>query len=44
MQDDVFEIRRVFGNGIDDGVAEIIAKLVPIETGLELVGRVLHKT
>src|SRR5262245_58408688 len=42
MEDDVAEIRRVFGDRVDDGVAERLALLVP-GARRQLVGRVLHE-
>ena len=43
VQDDVFDIRRVFGDGVDDVVAELFFFRVPVEAGRQLVGRVLHE-
>src|SRR5258708_3908756 len=43
VQNDVLQIRRVLGDGIDHCVAEIITKLVPIQPGPQFVRRVLHE-
>ena len=44
MQNDLFYIRRVLGNSVDYVVAEGFFLIVPIETGTQLVGRILHET
>src|SRR5262249_26307558 len=41
--DDVFQIRGVLGDGVHHRVAEGFALLVPVETRLEFVRRVLHE-
>ncbi len=43
VQDDVFDIRCILGDGVDDGVAESFFLVVPVEAGAQLVGRVLHE-
>ena len=43
VQDDVFDVGRVFGDGVDDVVAEFFFFRVPVEAGRQLVGRVLHE-
>ena len=43
VQDDVFYVGRVFGNRIDDVVAERLFFGVPVKPRLQLVGRVLHE-
>src|SRR5439155_19927866 len=42
VQDDVLDVRGVLRDGVDDGVAERVALLVP-RAGRKLVGRVLHE-
>ena len=42
MQNDVPEIRRVLGERVDDGVAELLALLVP-DALRQMIGRVLHE-
>src|SRR5258708_38536446 len=43
MKNDVFDIRRVLGDGVDDGVAKLFALVVPVSF-LQVVRRVLHET
>ena len=43
VQDDVFDIGRVLGDGVDDIVAKGFFLIVPVEAGPQLVGRVLHE-
>src|SRR5208283_3434480 len=43
VKDDVFDVGRVLGDGVDDGVAESFFLIVPVQAGSELVGRVLHE-
>ncbi len=40
--DNFFDVGRMFGDGVDDGVAECFALIVPSAFG-EFVGRVLHE-
>ena len=40
--DDVFQVGRVFGDGVDDGVAEFVAAIFP-RAGFQFVRRVLHE-
>jgi len=41
MQNDVFDVRRMFSNCVDDGVAKSFAFIVPIP--LQVVRRILHE-
>ena len=43
VQDDVFDIRRVLGNGVDHVVAKRFFLIVPVQAGPQLVRRVLHE-
>src|SRR5579862_2382535 len=40
MQDDVFDVGRVLGNGVDDSIAKCFFLVVPIQAGSQFVGRV----
>ena len=42
MQDDVFDVRRVLGNRINDGIAKFFSFVVPISF-LQIVRSVLHE-
>src|SRR5437870_12994431 len=39
----VFDVRRVLGNCVDNVIAERFFLIVPIQTGSQLIGRVLHE-
>src|ERR1700685_734273 len=41
--DNVFDIWRVFGDGVDYVIAEGLFLIVPVQAWAELVGRVLHE-
>src|SRR3984885_7007605 len=43
VQNDVFDVGRVLGDGVNDGVAKGFFFIVPVETRAKLVGRVLHE-
>src|SRR5687767_13396296 len=43
VQNDVFNVRGVLCDGVDDGIAELFALLVPVPF-LQIVRRVLHET
>ena len=43
VQNDVFDIRCVLRDGVDDSVAKSFFLVVPVETGAQLVGGVLHE-
>src|SRR5580704_9844854 len=43
VQDYVFDVGRVLGDGIDDGVAESFFLIVPVQAGAQLVRGVLHE-
>src|ERR1700734_657005 len=43
VEDDVFDIGRVLGDGVDDGIAEGLLLVVPVETRSQLVGCVLDE-
>ena len=43
VQNDVFDIRRIFGNRVDHCIAKLFFLGVPVEAGREFVGRVLHE-
>ena len=38
MQNDVLDIRRVLGNGVDDGVAELFFLRIPVQSWRSLYG------
>ncbi len=43
MQNDVFDVRSVFGDRVDHGVAERFFLVVPVQASAQLVRRVLHE-
>src|ERR1043166_817314 len=42
VQDDVTYVRRMLGDGVNDGVAELLAPLVPVAF-FQMIRRVLHE-
>src|SRR5580692_11538819 len=43
VKDDVFDVWSIFGNGVDDGIAESFFLIIPVQPGTQLVRRVLHE-
>src|SRR3984885_1047658 len=43
VKDDVFDVRRILGNRVDDSIAEGFFLVIPVQAGAQLVGRILHE-
>src|ERR1700733_3776244 len=43
VQDDVFDVRRILGNRVDDSIAEGFLLIIPVQAGAQFVGRILHE-